>query len=137
MEAFLGYSLPVDVKLLGATLDAWDIGRIEPVAIQCPPKKMELFLRITAENKSSGDYLIIDLGAVPKSRQAIRRAEHALYAKSVTPVGMVGLHGARMCRKGVVTQWPTKQTDTYDLEHQQAYISKGYAVLSWPFHKVE
>lgn len=138
MDCFIGYTKFTDVRLLGATLEAWGkIKGIEPAAIQCEYIKYEFHRRVAAEGLSTSDYIIVDVGCVPKNSKELARAIRCLYEKNGSPVGMVSSLGVKICRKGVVDKWPAKTTPTYELEHRQAYEMKGYKVVevAEPFHK--
>lgn len=84
---------------------------------------------------AQGDYFLIDLGCIPRSKTQVRRAIKFLYPKNGEQIGMIGSTGARLCRKGVIDKWPVRKTDSYDEEHQMAYEMKGYKVLQCPLYK--
>lgn len=129
MQVFIAYTRTSDIRELGATLEAWDIEDLEPEAIECRPKKFELHRRLTSENVARGDYILVDLGCVPTSPEAVFRAVALLYTDNI---GMVGLAGARVCRHKVIEKWPMKTTETYDQEHIEAYRFAGYQVIECP-----
>ncbi len=133
MDIFVGYTKFMDIKILGATLDSWEkIEGCTPAAIECQADKYEFFRRRAAEGLAQGDYILADIGCIPKSQRAIQEAVQMLYLENGSTVGMVGVHGVRVCRKGVVDKWPARQTNDYDFEHKQAYEMKGYKVVETP-----
>ena len=125
MEIFIGYTRNSNVTWLRETLEAWDeLADTDPVAIECPPKKYELFRRVAAENTAVGDYILCELGWLPTYDSFVAYAQRMLleYPK----VGIFHMRGVAICRRGIVDKWPTPKSEFYAIEHVRAYELQGY-----------
>ena len=71
-EVFIGYSEKTIIRDLGDTLDAWDTGDYEPVAVLA---KSDRLVEIAAEGLAKGDYLIAKLGSRPGDTEGITEYE--------------------------------------------------------------
>jgi len=131
MEVFVAFTRESNVADLKKTLEAWDLPNLQPVAIQVVSKKFEIYRRVTAENVSVGDYILCDLGIGPVEEEFGQLAQEALdkhpKAGMITPNGIAI---AVICRKGIITHWPTPRTSAYQKEHAEAYERLGYQVIS-------
>ena len=129
MEVFVAYTKHSLFNELEATLEAWDLVHgAEPVAIEITnEKKYEIFRRVTAENMSSGDYILADLCCLAEEQDFVSIARDVL--KEKPEAGLLAASpgmGVWVCRKGIVDKWPTKETMYYAKEHAEAYRRKGY-----------
>lgn len=129
MECFVAYTRLTPIDLLAQTLNAWDKSKIIPAAIQCKPVTFEFDRRVAAEGLATGDYILADVGCLPKRSKPINAAVKMLYQANGSPVGMVVAEGFRVCRKGVIDKWPMKESADYGPEHRLAYERKGYKVV--------
>lgn len=133
MEVFIGYTKDDNFELLERTLEAWDEGDTEPVAIECNAKKFEIHRRVVAENMSTGDYVLCDIGygpALPKFGKVAAELLEKHPKAGLISQGTKGQpHSVVICRKGIVEKWPTPQSKTYIPEHAEAYRLKGYKPL--------
>jgi hypothetical protein len=133
IEVFVGFTKESPFKELEQTLEAWDLPGLEPVAILVKPEKFELHRRVTAEKISLGDYIVATLGYGPDEEEFGDIAEREL--RRNPNVGMIlpdGLLTAVVCRKGIVTHWPTPRSVSYNEEHIQAYERVGFKVILCP-----
>jgi hypothetical protein len=133
MEVFVAFTKGSNVKELEQTLEAWERPGLEPVAIQVGATKFELHRRVTAESIAKGDYVLTSLGYGPVEPEFGALAEKAL--EQAPDAGLIlpgGMTNAVICRKGVLTHWPTLRTISYIAEHKQAYSHVGYKTISWP-----
>lgn len=140
IEVFVAYTGETDVKELERTLEAWKLPALEPVAIELKSKKFELHRRVTAENMSRGDYILCDLGYGPREEDFGARAGKALL--EYPEAGMIAsgrssapgwdFHRVVICRKGVISHWPTPTSKDYRREHREAYTFKGYRIIVCP-----
>src|SRR5258708_16301139 len=137
IEVFVAYTRDSEIEKLEKTLEAWDKSGMEPVAIEIKPvKKFGLYRCVTAESTSRGDYILADLGYGPFEEDfgAIAEEEFAkrehIGLLGAWPVGGPGPEIPRtvvLCRKGIITKWPTPRTDSYLKEHVEAYRFAGYS----------
>ena len=116
--------------LLEKTLEAWDKGDTEPIAIECTARKYEIHRRVTAENLASGDYVLADIGygpAVPDFGKVAAELLEKHPKAGIIGQGTKGLpKNVMICRKGIVDKWPAPRTQFYLTEHVEAYKIKGY-----------
>lgn len=133
MEVFVAYTKHDSIELLEKTLEAWDDDDTEPVAIECKQGKFQIHRRVIAENLATGDYVLADIGYGPAIPGFAKVATELLEKHS--KVGMIGQgtkgnpHSVVICRKGIITHWPTPRSETYIPEHVEAYRLKGYKPL--------
>lgn len=140
IEVFIAFTPGVNATKLERTLEAWNLPGLEPVAIQCGLKKFELHRRVTAENVSKGDYILADIDYGPLEEEFGVIAEKLLAenpdAGLLKPdLGSCTLkvHGTvDICRKGIITHWPTPQSASYDKEHSEAYQRVGFRTILCP-----
>ena len=149
IEVFIGFTKDDDFTLLKQTLEAWAalVGPEHISAVQCNPKKFETARRVAADNMAKGDhYLLVDLGCVPTGSTDIDMMLERMEQDDGLAIGGLSLStgrsadvtqpiptGVRMCRKGAVTKWLPKQTDSYDKEHaQSAWISRTNRISDDP-----
>ena len=133
IEVFVAFTKGTDIARLERTLEAWDLSGLEPIAIQCGLHKFEIHRRVTAENVSRGTYILADLDYGPLEEEFGDIATRAIAA--APDVGMIlpeRLVAAVVCRKGIITHWPTPMTATYHTEHQKAYERLGYKTITCP-----
>ena len=128
MDVFVAYTKPIHIAELGKTLEAWDIEGASVAAIEVPPKKYEVYRRVTAEKLSDGDYILAEVGIVPTYERFIAYAEGLL--KYNPNVGLFNVHGVLICRKGIIDKWPAKETDFYIPEHQRAYARHDFGYMN-------
>ncbi len=129
IEVFVAFTKTTDLKELEKTLEAWNLSGMEPVAIQVKANKFELHRRVTAENLATGNYVLADLGYGPLEEDFVKLAEVEL--RNYPDVGLIGVSlDAMICRKGIVTHWPTPRTQTYRKEHVEAYQHAGFEYLA-------
>lgn len=113
-------------------MNGWDLPGLEPVAIQVKAgPKFELHRRVTAESVSRGTYILAEIGSIPIEEEFAKIATEAL-AEDVGIVLPGGFRSAIICRKGVITHWPTPRTSSYVAEHNEAYSRLGYKTISCP-----
>jgi hypothetical protein len=134
IEVFVAFTRESNISDLEKTLEAWNLPGLEPIAIQIKQgKKFELHRRVTAESVSRGTYILSDMMFGPCEVKFAELAEQALGdnpdAGMIIPNGIVM---ARVCRKGIITHWPTPRTVTYTEEHAEAYKHAGYKVIPCP-----
>lgn len=138
LEVFVAFTRDTDLKELARTMEAWDLEGMEPVAIQCALKKFEIHRRITAENLSRDNYLLVDLGNEPVEPDFGALAEKAMLTHK--DVGLMGLwrsgqtvkevpNSVVICRKGAIEKWPEPRTGTYIQEHAEACRLAGWNVF--------
>lgn len=133
MEVFVAYTLSDRIEVLDKTLEAWDIDGLEPVVLEMKVNKFELQRRVTAENLSRGNYVLAVLGFGPTEQDFGELAEAEL--RNNPNAGLIALAPAMevaICRKGVISHWPTPKTETYMAEHVEAYRFKGYKYIVCP-----
>lgn len=128
MDVFVAYTKQSSINELSETLHAWDIEGASVAAIEILPKKYELYRRVTSEKLSDGDYIMAEVGIVPTYERFIHYAEGLL--KYNPRIGLFYIHGALVCRKGIVDKWPLKETDFYIAEHQRAYKRHGFGYMN-------
>jgi len=135
VEVFIGYTKKSNIHLLEDTLEAWDVGDTEPIAIEMNERKFELTRRVSAENLATGDYVLCDIGYGPAIHDFGKVAAKLL--EQHTTAGLIGQgteglpYNVVICRKGVITHWPTPASpdSTYINEHATAYQFAGYKVF--------
>jgi len=130
MEIFIAYTKLSSIDDLGQTIESWDaIEAAEPAAIEVPVSKYELFRRVSAENISTGDYILSDIGHVPSNPDIVSICEKLLIENKT--VGLFTFDDSvHLCRKGIIEKWPEKQSTYYLSEHKQAYRLSGYGAIS-------
>lgn len=137
MQAFICFHLHHPFDWLAQTLDEWDkIPGIVPEAMQCPFDNFEVSRRVAVEGVATGDYILVDIGALPVERHTVSLLRGAMKKK----VGMVTASredgsnhnvGVRLCRKGVVKRWPSPELGKpYDQQHSEAYKLEGFDTIA-------
>lgn len=142
MEAFVAYAIEtLSVDDLEATLEAWNIDGLEPVAIELKLKKFELIRRVTAENISRGDYVLASIGCAPVESNFADLAEKVLIdhpkvgliiPQCVAPEWVSGR--VTICRKGIIKHWfqpkGSQESDVlYANMHAQVCRLAGYETM--------
>jgi hypothetical protein len=134
VEVFIAYKESSLVDDLKNTLEAWEkVPDVQPIAIQAPEKKYEIIRRVTAENISTSDYILCDLGCVPCEDDPVSIIKQVMAGDE--KIGMIRFSpesGVRFCRKGIVEKWPKRESINYQHEHEMAYLLEGYQVPKCP-----
>lgn len=144
IEVFVAYTKGTEIARLEATLDAWNLPGLEPVAIQCGLKKFELHRRVTAENVSCGTYIQALVDRVPVEDDYAQCVEKELAANpkagllAIPPFGADWVSGAvSICRKGLITHWVhplgSQEADVlWDNAHRTSYRNAGFETITCP-----
>lgn len=144
IEVFVAYTKGTEVARLGATLDAWNMPGLEPIAIQCGLKKFELHRRVSAENVSRGTYILTVVDRAPVEDDYAACVQKELDANPnaglliIPPIDTDWVQGAAMiCRKGIIQQWVqplgSQEADVlWDNAHRTSYRNAGYETITCP-----
>jgi hypothetical protein len=143
IEVFVGFTKDSPIKLLEETLEAWNLDGLEPVATNIEGRKFELLRRVAAENMSRGDYILTELGYGPIEENFAHECGKLITLQpkaglfAIMPMdGLPPSHWGKvtLCRKGVVTKWPTPRSAAYLEEHTAAARLNGFEAQQCKLH---